>query len=693
MIYKHILALFGLLLGGSLEAMTKSDYKPYYIKGNLTSLDKKGQRRHAAMKILIDEQNKERVDSNNAPFTSELVLSLQDESFPLIISAHLLKNLLIRTRTYDPSNFHSQNKRSTELKEHMDKVKLVSSQWELYDVPQSQFILLIPKDFSYLFQGKNLGLKQLSSLDKLIPENDQNQKLTDYPYKELIDWLEQNKKIIPFSPKDLDQIFISNSDATPIWDFYIGGHGEFEPSIIANLSPAALNSMLSFFDNKIKTGIIYVSSCYAGGKNRTLLETTKDGVQTNHNFIIIIGSIADSIVISQVQVSNDSLSVFFNNAGFIQDKGDSVNNLLNQLTSFVPTPQAPHGATGIPQVWFPGGYGFQTPNIGKQVLSLGNVFVTTHKENNQPIAIENKIVTLVYPSVIDVPLRIQPFSMGFIVKKEWHDFPLVYEPNFFVNIDLQTQKKILDQLKTEGALPPYLYQLPELAHVQNASNPNYYLYPQFISMMTPYARHSFSNISISTKIGNQQVAQGVLQFIREGFFDATKANKQNYFIDTLTGDNDISLTLAASRLLSNTQDKHALEQLLQDRANKEITLKNVMLQAPDWLIAFQVDGIPVAWLFTRNDFSKDPTKEMRWNFWPMDPKEYEELYKANKQKLIAAPAGEPSQKSITEILKQKHAEIMLKKAVELKKKQEALKEPAKSTPDTKPAPVTAAPKG
>ena len=187
-------------------------------------------------------------------------------------------------------------------------------------------------------------------------------------------------------------------------------------------------------------------------------------------------------------------------------------------------------------------------------------------------------------------------------------------------------------------------------------------------MSTPDARHAFTDISIATKIGNQQVAEGVLQFIRDGFFDLSKENEQRYFIDTLTGDNDISLTLAASRLVSNTKDKHPLEELLKDRINKEITLKNIILQAPDLFIAFQIDD--TAWWLTNKDLPKDPTKEMRWNFKKMDVKAHEKFYTLSKSS-VTTPTGESSQKSISEILKQKQAAIMLKKAVELKKKEAA----------------------
>ena len=468
------LIILGFLLDGSLLAMNPSTpwspsnlepYQLYYTDANLVNLDNSGQARHAAMKILIDENNSEQADPAKGVLSQELARSLQDESFPVVTSASLLKNLLKATR---------KNKPESDLKTFMNEAGFTSFRWDLYDVPQSQFILLMPKTFSILFQGRNIGLKQLPSLNALIPENAQSQNLADFPYKKLIDWLKQNKKIIPFSPKDFDQIFASKSDKTPIWDFFVYGHGALQP-IIAGLTPDQFNSMLSFFDKKIKTGTIFVISCYAGGKNRTLLETTEDGVQINHNFIFILGSIADSQVVVYFGQLHANINKFLNNAGFIQDKGTGLTNLLRHLASQIWSTYtiSTHGATAFPQVWLPGGYGFQTPNIIEGALTLGSVFLKKHKENNQPIIIENKIITLLYPPIIDVPLYIRPFNYKEILEKPWTGLSLVFEKDFFHNVDSQRQKEIINQLKTKGILPAYLSQLPELAQVQNDSNPNF----------------------------------------------------------------------------------------------------------------------------------------------------------------------------------------------------------------------------
>ena len=542
-----------LILNQSIGAMgTKpylEPYKVYYDVQNLKTIDTQGQQRHAAMEIYIDEQDEINPESTSTALTEIISLSLPKKSFPILASAHLIKNILIRSRTYDAAHFHSKDAASKDIKESFDKAQFVASEWDIYDVPQTQFILLIPKAFTKLYEDNNLGIKKLPSLANLLPAIPD--KKTESSYQGLIDWLEKNKSIIPFSSKNLNEIFINKKDeTTPIWDFFIMGHGGFgvpEPAI-ANLKPAVFNSLLSFFDNEIKTGIIYVVSCFAGGQNRTLLETTKEGVQINHNFIFILGAIGDKPVNTVTEKLDKEIHTFFNNAGFIQDKGTGLNNLLRYLSGFKITSSSSHGASGLPQIWLPGGYGFQTFNVLNHFLTIGNVYLKKQKEDKKDIWIENTLAILLYPAFIDVALHIYPAYLGAFVPKSFKDLTFIYEPQFFENINPQKQKEIIEQLKLENVLPRHFEGLPEQAKAADFSNPNQYLYPQFISMKKGKSGAAFSKITVKRESGakdNIPRTQGVLQFIRDAFFDPNQEGHVNYYIDELIGVNDISLTLAA----------------------------------------------------------------------------------------------------------------------------------------------------
>ena len=678
---QKIAILWFLFISSSIAVGQESPPRPYYSSQSITTMESIGARKHAPMAIFIDEQNEEPAETESAALSRVFAYSIQGELFPIIISANLLKNVLTRI------NFLGKKIPVNETIKGVIGQSFNTANWNLFDVPQSQFVVLTPKKFVELY-GKNLGLKELPALNNLLPTRE----LASDPvvYNPLIEWLDKNKKMIPFNPKDFEQIFVnksvSDTNSTPLWDIFIIGHGSPEPKpLIANLKPDEFNKVLSFFDNKITAGMVYVVSCYAGGKNRTLLETTKEGIQINHNFTLILGSPTNSAVALRAPLFYNTLQSFFNNAAFVEDKGESVNRLLTGLIFFNPIEESTHGTGALPQIWFPGGYGFQTVNSPNLVLSFGNVQLKKHQENHTPLIIENKIVVLIYPPNITIPLIVNPINAGTILPKVWNNLTFVFEPKFFIDTDIQTQKIIINELKKEGVLPDYLSQLPEISAAQSPDNPNNVVYPEFLSMIPGDSFHAFSQIKVVTtksRIRGPEVAQGILQFLRESFMDVySKFKNHTFFIDSVTGKNDISLTLAASRLLSNTKEKHPLEELLKDLINKDITLKNVIIQAPnDVIIAFQLEDS--AWMLTDKDFPKDPKKEMRWNFKKWNKAEYENFYNTSKKKLVTAPTGEASQKSIGQALvagrikkqrEQKQAElIMLQKALELKQREAAI---------------------
>lgn len=679
----------------SLAPKTKQPYlealKQYYSQANLSTITNGKQ--HAPLLILFDPVNNEPENSDIPSLTATLTFSLINSSYPILVSGYLLKNLLIRARTYDSSNFHSKNKASIFLKKIFEQAEFTASVWSVFDVPESPFVLLMPKVITDLFArtNKKLGIKSLPSLDNFLPDKIQGA-LTNQ-YQELISWLEKNKPVKPtltlsdseefrklFSydiTPHLERIFDNKQDdSTAIWDIFFEGHGFIKPPIIGGLTPEYFNKILSFFDQKIKTGILFVRSCSAGGQNRTLLETSQDGIQTRHNFTLILGSISDSISVPTLYGRKKMITDFFNLAGFIQDRGTSINNLIRSIVDFNIGPFSYHGATGFPQIWFPGGYGFQTPQIVDKALTIGNVFLRIHKENRQPIIIDNILVVLLYPQIIDVELMVSPFNLEANLEKKWNNFAFLFENSFFANTSESTIQSVINELKEEQLLPNYLLKLPAIAQEKSSENPNYYIYPQIISMAPRAdAKYIFSHIKISTELQGKQIAGGVLQFIRDAFFDPSRETDHDYYIDTLTGTNDISLTLAASRILAKHKDKHPLEEILKDRINKEITLKNVVIGPYHNHISFQIDG--TTWLFGNIELTKDPSKEMRWNFKRrIDSENYEKAYNSNKEKIISGTSI--SQKSISEVLYKSNAKILLKKAVELKQKQEEFEKAKKS---------------
>lgn len=642
----------------------------YYDPAHIKSLDQQKTQKHAPMLILIDELQEETINTDQISVTVALSYGIKQQLYPILTTASVLKNLLWKMNP-------ALSKETGIIKTlQAFTPPLTAQNWRIFDVPNTQFVLLVPNNFISMF-GQNYGIKPL-------PEITQFLKMPSA----LDVWLDKKKKIIPFSKADLQQVFVPKTDniSTLIWDFIIVGHGTDNPPIIANLKPAVINEMFNFFDNQIKTGMVLVLSCYSGGGNRKLLETSQAGVQINHNFILILGSASNNVV--NISYPNDYpyFNLFYNNAAQIQDKGSSFDIMWEDLAraKLFSTDSSVHGFQNIPQVWFPGGIGFQSVNIPDLVFSLGNVLLKTRQEDKHPIDTVGDAVVLIYPTVIDVPLYVYPVRQDRpVTLKNWQDTPHIFETNFTKGNFPQLEKIIL-QLKADGLL--------DITRSNKASES---FYPQFISLDTTRG-HIFTDIIVESdyfdESNRQSSGLGVMQFIRDSLLDIGKASAPKfYFIDQLTGFNDISLLLAASRIARNDSAKHPLEAYLQNLVNQNITLENVMIITNNGNLKFRIFFAiqNTYWEYTSDEAQEDAKTLNWWNFKMIGNvrNSYDRDYQKYKTLLITKPES-LNQKSITAVLEERQRQILLKKAMELKKNQAATVKPAlKLTPVTQPNPA------
>ena len=661
----------------------------YYDAAHLKQLDQKKIQKHAPMLILIDELQEEKIDNQQLFVTASLSYGIKQQIYPILTTASVLKNLLWKMDPWlnalaTPPALSGQTELIKILRSFTPQI--TAQNWRIYDVPNSQFVLLIPNNFTNMF-GQNLGIKPL-------PEITQFLKLPSA----LNIWLDKKKKIIPFSKKDLQQVFVPKTDniSTHIWDFIVVGHGTDNPPIIANLSPQLINEMFSFFDNQIKTGMVLVLSCYSGGGNRKLLETTQAGVQINHNFILILGSASNNIVNVFYPLDYPYFNLFYNNAAQVQDKGSSFDILWENLAKakLFSTEESVHGFQNIPQVWFPGGIGFQSINIPDLIFSLGNVLLKTRQEDKEPIDTVGDAVVLIYPAVIDVPLYVYPIRKDRqITLKNWQNIPHIFESNFSGGNVSQLEKLLL-LLNTDGLL--------DIARSNKASKS---FYPQFISLNTS-SGHIFTDIMVESDFFDENNRQssglGVMQFIRDSFFDiGTEGTPKFYFIDRLTGFNDISLLLAASRLMRNAPAKHPLEDYLQNFVGQNITLENITILTNNnnlqFTLYFAIED--TYWQYTSAQAQEDAKTLNWWNFKLMGNVRatYNRDYLKYKTQLVEKP-DTINQKSISAVLEEKQRQMLLKKAMELKqssadqiKKPRPLPAPPTQAPTKAPRPLPAIP--
>lgn len=643
---KKLLLLLGVC--AYLSAMENASDHLYYNAFNMSVVDQFNVARHAPLMIMIDEYNSETVNQKPGllPCTFALVELINIKTFPILLTTHLLSNLLVRIIT------NPTNQVSVDLKSEMGEFNL--DDWEIAKIKNSKFVLMVPKTFLKIF-GRNPGFNS----DIFIQASALGQFLQRYPEDErvskLIEILNTHEEENPrFNIASFKNVFEPN---TNIWDIRLLGHGTSNrnPPVIANLLPNQLNALLSFFDRTLSVGTFFVESCMAGGKNRTLLETNTDGISLKHNFILILGSIGNSSIGLHQEGTRESLINFFNYAADRRDKGGSLNTLLKKVAIVSPSPESQHGVQNIPQVWLPGGIGFQTFNIDQSILSLNSVLLKKYQEDKKPLMIQNKVAVLVYPEFIDIPITVFPTRKQTTIFT-WHNHPLFFEANFITKSQKEITR-VFSQLGNENILPQFF--------LKRTVNPNLYQYPQFISMLTEENNHRFSEITVATDFNGQQIATGILQFLRDSFLDMQLTYSPHAFrIDKLTGNNDISLMLASTRIL-NQSKPHPLEEILKDYVNKQITLEKVFaLYDPSGettVIAFSFNN--TAWYI--NISLSNPQKNEWWNF-SKAPGTFQDYLAEYDKKLPTKLSS--SQKSIADSLKQKQTDIAQKKAAEEREK-------------------------
>ena len=383
-----LFASLALFAGGEISGMADQEFKipvwSYYSDKNLKDLNKKGIRKHAPLKILIDQYNSETPDEEKTEaVTQEFSYALQAGFFPIVVSQSIAYNYLVRKRD----------------KRWQDNVSF--DQWKLFDIPDTQFLLFMPKRYLTYYQPHTgFNLRKLSYASHLLKD----------PYRSLISWLKKTKA--PKSPKfyirDFEKLFVAtNEKKQPIWDIIFSGHGSYDPIHIGGLAPSDMQQILTFFA-RIPTATFYLASCYAGGKNIDLLQFEK-AIDNRYikplNYILIVGGITDTPTVVE-RDAQQFYHGFFDLAAKREGKGKMLDNLLVEINRMNLASGSPHGTTNIPQVWLPGGLGFQTFNIDKRVASLGPVKVRVHEEENKPINLPNTTrAVLVYTGSIKAPIK------------------------------------------------------------------------------------------------------------------------------------------------------------------------------------------------------------------------------------------------------------------------------------------------
>ena len=498
----------------------KARIVPYYSLENIAQL-KPNEMSHAACTMILDPELQESPLTARNALTRDFAAAIQAGFFPILISSSLIYNLL-----HHPNEIFIPSRKALQD----------TAQWEIYNVKETSLILCVPHRYHAFYDRAGL---QFSELLEPIDANTITEEFSNAKTKNSL-----GLKSLPliFSPKE-KKPFIS-------WDFIIAGHG-LHLKYIAGITFPEMQELLSFFDNHLNAGIVYISSCESGGQSISLLETDKQ-IPTSHRFILIVGSTSDAPV--RLLFTKEFFETFFTASALVQDKGQTLSGLLRVLINI-----SQKDIMGLPQIWLPGGIGFQSLQVSDFVEVIGNVNLQKHIHDKMPFYITNKAAVLIYPAHIPILMTVKPikeqigttfirtskvppnFTRWCTGESEKYNDVVIHfasKLNLFPII-----KKLIKQetigyfchlFKTEKLLD----QLPHPAT----------LFPAFISMKHEVKEdpklqrlsHQFAHIKLDLPESETTIC-GVLNFIRDAFLmPGTELSAgRSFIIDQLTGPNDI----------------------------------------------------------------------------------------------------------------------------------------------------------
>lgn len=441
---------------------------------------------------------------------------------------------------------------------------------------------------------------------------------------------------------DLKKLFSDKAGFTggkddPLWVILWDGHGSTEswfdikikeeissPPGIGGIWVTDMQDVLDFFNRNIKTEILFLTSCYAGGRNIEYLKHYEK-LQQIFNFLLIVQGITDQPVYG---VSEGIINFFK-----LAEAGRIIEDILYEISVF----KYSTWYQFVPQILFPGNINFLPAILSYHIKSIGNVLLRVHKEEQKPIVLtpnlfeqehiiashirakQDCLLALLYPVIIDVPVYIgllnlkdldqkkglgdffankDNFSRAWDLMKKDHTFLLDIGQNMFgLNRSgdfLNAAKAIKEEGKQflgvykekfEKAFPVLFKKGLYYDLLKYDSYEKKVRYPTFIPMIRgDDIIQFFSEIKLLSQamVGENKEKfsfAGILQFLRDAFFDIGKSltTKRTFLIDKLEGQNDISLFYELERAKAFDKNKKPLEEHLKDSTGR-ITLEKVRVE-------------------------------------------------------------------------------------------------------------------
>lgn len=368
------------------------------------------ERKHAQLIILNDEKNIE-LRKDKKSLLRSFVEGLLSKEIPMLVSSSIVWNYL--------NKFHPDNRKEAYKFTYESSVDWDA--WKFFYVKDTQFFLFMP--LSYINRGTELGFDLSSeSLDSFPSSFDELYKRVAHnsAYKKV-------PSALLFKPEQLAKVIkkrdnqLVHDNQSPIWDMIINGHGSVDHKKIAGISVEVMRGLLEYLNNNLTMGTLFIETCSVGGKNSTLLQFDQamgKDILLNLHYTVIIGSISDALTY-RTRYSHQKWKNFFKLAAAESALGQLISMLASQKADET---DGPLHITNLPQIWIPGGYGFQTFNVDKRIKILSKALVRAREDEGKSIVIPKTAqVVLVYPKEIRVPIIIENPNVIFVSMRKNDD--------------------------------------------------------------------------------------------------------------------------------------------------------------------------------------------------------------------------------------------------------------------------------
>lgn len=610
-------------------------------------------------------------------FTAELHQKFLDI---IIVSDYILKNLILRkyTKTSNPE---------------LTKISFDLTDWDIYYIENTQFFVFVQPGYDNPILNKTLWKKV--DFDKLVEyKGDKADKqrpviqwkdmvaikakkllshegLKYIPYakdlKSTIDTKKMPEK--KFEPIQLSWIFkpVKNYDELSLaqpCNVYISGHGGpyKKKHMISGIPSDDMVNLLLFFNDKLNTKSIRMSSCSSGGKALDLMRI-KNSIPIRIKYLLIVESITDAATVSTYKKTGglelvdtkgyfEALEEFQGGYDVFAAKLQAIktkkrllsgeaeqeikdeiqeleeNSGFNGILKTLPLTEEWYyeysGLNNFPQIWIPEIGWFQTFNIDPYVKKITDARIL--KAMARPISKKDAPVLQYLEFDFNKTFQIDKCFAILLYSEIVYSF-LEIKPNVSKDFALLWMSA------------PWLSNLREDFPSQNTLC----LYPQIITMQRGDSLNLFAKISLLKNSEGPLVETGILNFLRDSFFvlrDRTSTNK--FFIKELEGFNDFSEVLDKKDPFKKELDAQKLTQ-------KQITLQNVFIETSMELeaenkmdldvenkleeyneftcikLSFEFDGKPWVLLYEKQDLELVDNSLVRQSLWKFEQKNIEHL--------------------------------------------------------------------